>query len=87
VVFNGHVHTTEAYQVDGVKYFVLGGRWRGARPNPSGQNAQQGPGRLSAVGPVLERRGSQRGLQLLARGSEARTADEVHHQSLPAMVG
>ncbi|MGB2628678.1 MAG: hypothetical protein WAK20_17965 [Candidatus Acidiferrum sp.] len=25
VVFNGHVHTTEAYEVDGVKYFVLGG--------------------------------------------------------------
>jgi len=25
VVFNGHVHTTEVFQVDGVKYFVLGG--------------------------------------------------------------
>lgn len=25
VVFNGHVHTTEMYDVDGVKYFVLGG--------------------------------------------------------------
>jgi len=25
VVFNGHVHTTELFQVDGVKYFVLGG--------------------------------------------------------------
>ena len=25
VVFNGHVHTTELYDVDGVKYFVLGG--------------------------------------------------------------
>ncbi len=25
VVFNGHVHTTEIFQVDGVKYFVLGG--------------------------------------------------------------
>ncbi|OSP53597.1 hypothetical protein BV911_17170 [Pseudoruegeria sp. SK021] len=24
VVFNGHVHTTEMYDVDGVKYFVLG---------------------------------------------------------------
>ncbi|MEO9781730.1 MAG: hypothetical protein ABJH07_27210 [Sedimentitalea sp.] len=24
VVFNGHVHTTELYDVDGVKYFVLG---------------------------------------------------------------
>jgi hypothetical protein len=25
VVFNGHVHTTELYNVDGVKYLVLGG--------------------------------------------------------------
>ena len=25
VVFNGHVHTTELYDVDGVKYLVLGG--------------------------------------------------------------
>lgn len=25
VVFNGHVHTTEAFQVDGVKYLILGG--------------------------------------------------------------
>ena len=25
VVFNGHVHTTELFQVDGVKYLVLGG--------------------------------------------------------------
>jgi hypothetical protein len=32
VVFNGDVHTTEAYHVDGVKYFVLGGG--GAEQNP-----------------------------------------------------
>ncbi|MCX5863428.1 MAG: hypothetical protein NTW27_15105 [Deltaproteobacteria bacterium] len=25
VVFNGHVHTTELYEVDGVKYLLLGG--------------------------------------------------------------
>ena len=25
VVFNGHVHTTELYDVDGVKYLMLGG--------------------------------------------------------------
>ena len=25
VIFNGHVHTTELYEVDGVKYLVLGG--------------------------------------------------------------
>jgi hypothetical protein len=31
-VFNGHVHTTELFQVDGVKYFVLGGG--GAEQDP-----------------------------------------------------
>jgi hypothetical protein len=28
VVFNGHVHTTELYDVDGVKYLMLGGGGR-----------------------------------------------------------
>ncbi|HXJ96660.1 MAG TPA: metallophosphoesterase [Terriglobia bacterium] len=32
VVFNGHVHTTEVYDVDGVKYMVLGGG--GAEQDP-----------------------------------------------------
>jgi hypothetical protein len=32
VVFNGHVHTTEMYDVDGVKYLVLGGG--GAEQDP-----------------------------------------------------
>jgi hypothetical protein len=32
VVFNGHVHTTELYEVDGVKYFLLGGG--GAEQDP-----------------------------------------------------
>ena len=32
VVFNGHVHTTELYEVDGVKYMVLGGG--GAEQDP-----------------------------------------------------
>src|SRR6476646_2819940 len=32
VVFNGHVHTTELYQVDGVKYLLLGGG--GAEQDP-----------------------------------------------------
>ena len=32
VVFNGHVHTTELFEVDGVKYFVLGGG--GAEQDP-----------------------------------------------------
>jgi hypothetical protein len=32
VVFNGHIHTTELFDVDGVKYFVLGGG--GAEQDP-----------------------------------------------------
>jgi hypothetical protein len=32
VVFNGHVHTTELYDVDGVKYLMLGGG--GAEQDP-----------------------------------------------------
>jgi hypothetical protein len=32
VVFNGHVHTTEIYEVDGVKYLLLGGG--GAEQDP-----------------------------------------------------
>ena len=32
VVFNGHVHTTELYDVDGVKYLLLGGA--GAEQDP-----------------------------------------------------
>jgi hypothetical protein len=32
VVFNGHVHTTELFQVEGIKYFVLGGG--GAEQDP-----------------------------------------------------
>ena len=31
-VFNGHVHTTELYEVDGVKYLLLGGG--GAEQDP-----------------------------------------------------
>jgi Calcineurin-like phosphoesterase len=33
VVFNGHVHTTELYEVDGVKYLLLGGG--GAEQDPT----------------------------------------------------
>ena len=32
VVFNGHIHTTEIYEVDGVKYLMLGGG--GAEQDP-----------------------------------------------------
>jgi len=33
VVLNGHVHTTEVYEVDGVKYLLLGGG--GAEQDPT----------------------------------------------------
>jgi hypothetical protein len=33
VVFNGHVHTTELFEVDGVKYLLLGGG--GAEQDPT----------------------------------------------------
>jgi hypothetical protein len=32
VVFNGHIHTTEIYEIDGVKYLLLGGG--GAEQDP-----------------------------------------------------
>jgi hypothetical protein len=44
VVFNGHVHTTELYEVDGVKYLLLGGG--GAEQDPIL------PGRTSIVAPA-----------------------------------
>jgi hypothetical protein len=44
VVFNGHVHTTELYEVDGVKYLLLGGG--GAEQDPIL------PGRTSIKVPV-----------------------------------
>ena len=50
VVFNGHVHTTEMYDVDGVKYLVLGGG--GAEQDPIL------PGRTSIKMPATIRRTS-----------------------------
>jgi hypothetical protein len=48
VVFNGHVHTTEAYQVDGVKYLVLGRGGAEQDPIPPGRTHKQGPRGLPA---------------------------------------
>ena len=42
VVFNGHVHTTELYQVDGVKYLLLAGWRRGAGSDSSRPHSYQG---------------------------------------------
>ena len=54
VVFNGHVHTTELYQVDGVKYLMLGGGGADG-PDPSRQDAYHSSRGLPARF-VLERR-------------------------------
>lgn len=43
VVFNGHVHTTEVFQVDGVKYFVLGGGGAEQEPTLPGTTKVQLP--------------------------------------------
>ncbi len=48
VVFNGHVHTTELYEVDGVKYLLLGGG--GAEQTPSSR-----AGRASKCRPTIRR--------------------------------
>lgn len=43
VVFNGHVHTTEVFQVDGVKYLVLGGGGAEQEPTLPGTTKVQLP--------------------------------------------
>ena len=49
VVFNGHVHTTELYEVDGVKYLLLGGGGAEQDPILPGRTHITGTRRLSAV--------------------------------------
>ena len=86
VVFNGHVHTTELYEVDGVKYLLLGGGGAEQDPILPGRTHIKVP---AGYPPDLYWKGAapQGGVQLRARGREARTEDEVHAQSLPAVVG
>jgi hypothetical protein len=43
VVFNGHVHTTELYEVDGVKYLLLGGGGAEQDPNLPGRTSIKVP--------------------------------------------
>ena len=43
VVFNGHVHTTELYEVDGVKYLLLGGGGAEQDPILPGRTAMKVP--------------------------------------------
>ena len=85
VVFNGHIHTTEMFEVDGVKYLMLGGG--GAEQDPIL------PGRTSIKLPAdyppdlyWKGRATQGGVQLRAGGRETRREDQVHPQSLPAGV-
>jgi Calcineurin-like phosphoesterase len=86
VVFNGHVHTTELYEVDGVKYLLLGGG--GAEQDPILPRSDGDPGacRLSA-GPLLEGPAAKGGVQLPACRRPTWTKDEVHAEPFPAMVG
>jgi predicted phosphohydrolase len=86
VVFNGHVHTTEIYEVGGVRYLLLGGG--GAEQDPIL------PGRTSIKVPAdyppdlyWKWQASPGGVQLCPRRCRTRPEDEVHPQSLPAMVG
>ena len=86
VVFNGHVHTTEIYTVDGVKYLMLGGG--GAEQDPIL------PGRTSIKVPAdypldLYWKGQppKEEYNYCAGGRRARSEDEVHPQSIPAVVG
>ena len=86
VVFNGHVHTTELYEVDGVKYLLLGGGGAEQDPILPGRTHIKVP---ADYPPDLYWKGqaSQGGIQLRPRGRETRTEDEVHAESLPAVVG
>ena len=86
VVFNGHVHTTELYEVDGVKYLLLGGGGAEQDPILPGRTQHQGARGLPA-GSLLEGPASEGGVQLRARGRQTRAEDEVHAESLPAVVG
>ena len=86
VVFNGHVHTTELYEVDGVKYLLLGGGGAEQDPILPGRTNIKVPANYP---PDLYWKGaaSQGGVQLRARGRATRPEDQVHAQSLPAVVG
>ena len=86
VVFNGHVHTTEMYDVDGVKYLMLGGGGAEQDPILPGRTSIKVP---ADYPPDLYWKGAaaQGGVQLRPRGRQTRPEDQVHPQSLPAGVG
>ena len=86
VVFNGHVHTTELYDVDGVKYLMLGGGGAEQDPILPGRTSIKVP---ADYPPDLYWKGQppQGGVQLRPRGCRTRPEDQIHPQSLPAVVG
>ena len=86
VVFNGHVHTTELYDVDGVKYLVLGGGGAEQDPILPGRTSIKVP---SNYPPDLYWKGKPPQLEYnyvlvdVASGRE----DEIHADALPARIG
>jgi hypothetical protein len=85
VVFNGHVHTTELYEVDGVKYLLLGGGGAEQDPVLPGRTSIKVPADYPAgsllAGPAAEGR-----VQLPLGRRPTGTEDQVYAQSLPALV-
>jgi len=86
VVFNGHVHTTELYDVDGVKYLMLGGGGAEQDPILPRPHKYQGPGWLSAR-PLLEGPAAARGVQLRLGGCRTGSEDQIHADALPTGIG
>ena len=86
VVFNGHVHTTELYEVDGVKYLLLGGGGAEQDPILPGRTSIKVPANYP---PDLYWKGQdpQGGVQLRSGGRQTRAEDKVHAEPLPAVVG
>ena len=87
VVFNGHLHTDRAIRGRWGEISVARRRWRRAGPDPSRTDEhQEVAGRLSSR-PLLEGRAAQGGVQLRPRRCRTRPEDQVHAQSVPAVVG
>ena len=83
VVFNGHVHTTEMFDVDGVKYLMLGGGGAEQDPILPGRTSIKVP---ADYPPDLYWKGQppKEEYNYVLVDVEARPEDEVHPQSLPA---
>ena len=86
VVFNGHVHTTEMYDVDGVKYLMLGGGGAEQDPILPGRTSIKVP---ADYPPDLYWKGQppKEEYNYVLVDVQTRREDQVHPQSLPAVVG